>query len=119
MKTQLILKLITCCILVLGVGTNSLLAANDKDKKDKKYLKMDVLEYMTNSSCKYVGMVTVEVEYKLKHFSSETGVLIMESSNDGVNFIPVKSKEVEEGKGSTYMTFDVGGCALSFRASMQ
>ena len=102
-------SLVICLGLIIGS-----VAASKKEE-----LKVKVLENTSFKDCAYSGNVTIEVRYRLKHFTSERGTMILEGSQDGVIYNQLKSRDVGAGRGTTLMNFDAGECTVDIRVRIE
>ncbi len=91
------------------------------DQNKRKKPKVKILENTSYEECLYSGNVAIEVKYKKRHFAdnAETGHIILKTTQDGINYFKLLSKEVEAGRGSTILTFDAGECTRDIKVKIR
>ncbi len=91
------------------------------DQKKGKTPKVTILENTSYEECLYSDNVAIRVKYKKRHFAenADTGLIILKTTQDGINFLTLLSKEVEAGRGSTILTFDAGECTHDIKVKIR
>ncbi len=106
--TAYVLASLTCLTLLTPMAY----ADNDEDKVNIK-----VLQNRSYDGCAYSGDVVIQVKYKLK--TKALANMVLQGSEDGINFYQILSKEIESGRGSSLLKFHTESCLQDIQITFE